>query len=192
MLPGHRAATLSKLTNDLQRFATRLLEWPGCSRATLAVLATASAGVLLACGGGAPPAAGASGSVAFREVAAGRIGDDGAAPAGAQGRLARTAREARALLRRWSIPAAAVPQLGGIDFGRRVLVVVLADQRPSGGYRARVQAVERTSGALRATVAVRRPAGTTDLQVISRPWVVVSVPRAAAGGAPAVVRVRLR
>jgi hypothetical protein len=79
-----------------------------------------------------------------------------------------------------------------LDFSRRAVIVVLTDQQPSTGYRARVATVAVQGATAEVTATVRRPSGINDGQAESRPWVVVSVARSAVAGAQSFARVRLR
>jgi hypothetical protein len=160
------------------------------------VVALALAGGV-GCGGA--PASGAAGAAAggagvpFHELASGRVSavaqDEGAA-AGAQGRVLRSRAGAAKVLRAWGMDMA-VASLSDVHFDRSAVVAVLAPERPSSGFRARVSRVSLAGALLTVHATIRRPDGITDLQTISRPWVVVTVARSAVAGARSVARVRL-
>ncbi len=170
--------------------AVRLSDRPG-SAALIAVLFSLAAGPTAIAT--PPPARVAAGAIPFEEVGAGRVAatPGGELPARPQARILRSASGAISLLRRWGI-AGAVDRVRRLDFTRRAAIVVLADERASTGYRARVSTVAVSGATVEVTATVRRPSGINDGQAVSRPWVVVSVARPAVAGARSVGRVRLR
>jgi hypothetical protein len=143
----------------------------------------------IAAGTGAASAAG--GRVAHHEITA---GSRGANLPGERlrdvGRVLRSRAEATRVLGKWGLDRAAVK---GIDFKRRSLIVVLADYRPSAGYRASVASVVVRGSEAVVTADVRfEAAGKLVAQDLERPWVVVSVKRADVARVRREVRVRTR
>jgi uncharacterized protein (DUF885 family) len=83
--------------------------------------------------------------------------------------------------RAWEVIGAGRP-LPDVSFDTRAVVVVYQGQKPSGGYSVEVTAVKRVGTVLAVTVGERRPAsGDVTTQVITSPFVAVSVPRPPSG-----------
>ncbi len=155
--------------------------------ATIALLVAVA--VAVSAGAGAASAAG--GRVAHHEVTA---GSRGANLPGERlqdvGRVLRSRAEAIRVLGRWGLDRAAVQ---GVDFARRSLIVVLADYRPSAGYRARVASVVVRGRDAVVTTDVRfEAAGKLVAQDLERPWVVVAVQQATVAKVRREVKVRTR
>jgi hypothetical protein len=142
----------------------------------------ACAAALCACGGaaGADDPAG----VPFRVVARGSAPATGHDPLVA-GTLARDPAQARRRLR--SLRLAAAPN---VDYARRSLVVLVGRSGDTGS-RLAVRRLALRAGRLRATVALNPPSGMTG-QTESRPYTLLSVPRAAVASASGPVAVDLR
>ena len=77
-----------------------------------------------------------------------------------------------------------------MDFERESLIAVLAEYQPTGGYRARVSRVVVEGRQAVVTASVRYEGGELATQSIERPWVVVSLKRAALAGVRSEVRIR--
>ncbi|HTN26095.1 MAG TPA: hypothetical protein VL120_19045 [Solirubrobacteraceae bacterium] len=145
----------------------------------------------IAAGAGAGAASAAGGQVAHHEIIA---GSRGANLPGERlrdvGRVLRSRGEATRVLGKWGLDRAAVK---GVDFSRHSLIVVLANYRPSAGYRARVASVVVRGRETVVTADVRfEAAGKLVAQDLERPWVVVAVKRAAVARVNPEVRVRTR
>jgi hypothetical protein len=135
-------------------------------------------------------ASAASGRVSFREVTQGsRANNLPGESMRAGGRVLRSASQADRLLHAWDLDTLAAKS---VDFRRDALIVVLAEYRPTGGYRARVSDVVVRDRQAVVTAGVRYEGGDLATQSIERPWVVIALKRAALGGVRSEVRVRLR
>ena len=147
--------------------------------------------IAIAIAGGAGAASAAGARVAHHEITA---GSRGANLPGERlqdvGRVLRSRAGATRVLGKWGLDRAAVK---GVDFKRRSLIVVLANYRPSAGYRASVASVVVRGGEAVVTADVRfEAAGKLVAQDLERPWVVVSVKRADVARVRPEVRVRTR
>jgi len=154
------------------------------ARRTLAVLAALVLALL-----GAAGVAAAGTSVAFRELDAGsRAAIIPGEPASDVAVVLRSAAGARKRLRAWGLDTTGVDR---VDFRRRSVVVLLADYRPSGGYRARVSRIVAEGARATVTATVRHEGdfSTSDLE---RPWAIVAVGRPAVAKVRGSVRVVLR
>lgn len=150
--------------------------------------------MLLAASGPAGVAPGnasaADGGVMFHELTEGNRGAMlPGESANAQGRVLRSASEAARVLRGFGLDSSATKS---VNFGRDSLIVVLATWQNSGGYRARVSRVVVQGRQAVVTAGVRREGGDMASSSLERPWVVVSVKRAAVAGVGSEVRIRLR
>jgi hypothetical protein len=137
--------------------------------------------------GGASVADAKAARVDFHELAYGGSPGQTVVPDAPVARIVRDAQAARTLLQTWDIDPART-RVGAVDFTRRAVIVLLAGFRPTAGYRARVLATDLAGGTATVTAAVTRPRGLV-ADVVARPWVVVSVPRAAVARARPEVRV---
>jgi hypothetical protein len=155
------------------------------SNGARAVLALMCSMVVLA--GAASVADGRAARVDFHELAYGGSPGQTVVPDAPVARIVRDAQAARTLLRTWDIDPART-RVGAVDFARRSVIVLLAGFRPTAGYRARVLTADLAGGMATVTAAVIRPRGLV-ADVVARPWVVVSVPRAAVARARPEVRV---
>ena len=83
--------------------------------------------------------------------------------------------------RTWSIIGADRPA-PDVNFTTQAVVVAFQGQRPTGGYGISVRSIRRDGTVLAVSVEERRPAsGDVTTQVITSPFVAVSIPRPAAG-----------
>jgi PrcB C-terminal len=133
-------------------------------------------------------AAAASGRLAFHELMQGSRGSNlPGERMRADGRVLRSASQAARVLRAWGLHSR-MPK--SVDFERESLIVVLAEYQPTGGYRARVSRVVVEGRRAVVTASVRYEGGELATQSIERPWVVVSLKRAALAGVRSEVRIR--
>jgi PrcB C-terminal len=133
-------------------------------------------------------ASAASGRLAFRELMRGSRGSNlPGERMRAVGRVLRNASQAARVLRAWGLDSR-MPK--SVDFDRDSLVVVLDEYQPTGGYRARVSRVVVEGRQAVVTASVRYEGGELATQSIERPWVVVSLKRAALAGVRSEVRIR--
>lgn len=120
-----------------------------------------------------------SGEIGFRIVDYGTMGGEALAGPSPEARIVRDAAEARALLSPWELRRAAA-HVAAVDFARRSLIVV-GGWWPNPGYGILPGSVIVSGGAAQVVgTVIRRPGGHAD--VVARPWVILSVPRAAVAG----------
>jgi uncharacterized protein (DUF885 family) len=93
------------------------------------------------------------------------------------GRIVELITDAGAWRRAWALVGGGRP-VPDVNFNSRACVVVYQGQKPSGGYSVEVEEIRRDGTVLAIDVRERRPAfGDVTTQVITSPFVVVSIPR---------------
>lgn len=137
----------------------------------VAALGVAGASGALAMGG---RDAGAS-SLPVRAIAS---GGHASAASGPQAWLARSADELASTtasrLPGFVMPAE--PTQPAIDFGREVVVGVVAGERPTGGYSIEIVSASRHGSSLEVTVREKRPdPGSMTIQMLTTPWTLAAV-----------------
>ena len=97
------------------------------------------------------------------------------------GRAVQLINDESAWRRAWEVIGAGRP-LPDVSFDTRAVVVVYQGQKPTGGYSVEITGIKRTGAVLAVTVGERRPAsGSFTTQVITSPFVAVSMPRPPSG-----------
>lgn len=149
----------------------RIVTWVARVAVLVAGLGMAGATAVWAMGGRDASAS----SLRVRAIAAG--GNAGAA-SGPQAWLARSAAELASTtasrLPGFVMPAE--PTQPAIDFGREVVVGVVADERPTGGYSIEIVSASRHGSSLEVTVREKRPdPGTMTIQMLTTPWALAAV-----------------
>jgi uncharacterized protein involved in type VI secretion and phage assembly len=178
-----RSRKESRVEISLKRLAKR--RWAGVAALIATLLATVGVAGVNATEG---DAAAASGPLAFDEVMQGSRGSNlPGERMRARGRVLRNASQAGRVLRAWGLDARATKS---VNFNRESLIVVLTEYQPSGGYRARISRVVVRGRQAVVTAGVRYEGGELVTQSIERPWVVVSLKRAALAGVRSEVRIR--